>query len=598
MGVGYLAFEKVASLSEQPGFEKEESTMQINNIKLSGLRKDVDCLNYYIRAESSRVWKELTIWMHSDGDKSAWLQGPPGVGKSTEIFAFTMNYAMKLINSSNNGGDSNDDGGADSTTTNNIDSIFVKSNNSNYYAGKNIVSNNNKNDDVRQPSVLWIHQRVENLFILKVVNGKAERAIVGAEIFSNESFGTICNGMDLVVLDGIKGRMKTLFCNAKDCESVKKILACTSYGAGGGFSNEELSLYSFQRIYLYSWSKEDIVMANNSGVISGGNTGGDSFDHRAFFPSNNNDNNNSNSNNNVLTNEELDKRYYYAGGCMRYMNQPTKLSMQCMEDKLQECKEPNLLLRGLQGLLTTDTVNSLMAVYRKHYSVPVSKYVCDYLATKVNDGFIREAYVACGNNGSLQGWIFEMDIIRQIRQNKLLTLKESTTNNESNIELVFDKIVDYLPDDMNFTYDKLFKDQINVAIIPVKVNQGCFDFVHYSVSQESSNTQIVQDTLEDQKIHNFVFYQCTISTTHQYKCQHVATLLQKLIPSNSKEANTRTKKRKIDKPKVNVSLVVVRPYKLRKQSYTHGISDDIVAIQNFDEKFTVDYNVIYYDALD
>ena len=69
-------------------FDPNDSTYQVNNMHLSGLREtNVDPITLYMRQEAKDLWKRLE---ESADNALIFVSGCPGVGKSLVVFAQTF----------------------------------------------------------------------------------------------------------------------------------------------------------------------------------------------------------------------------------------------------------------------------------------------------------------------------------------------------------------------------------------------------------------------------------------------------------------------------------------------------------------------------
>lgn len=170
----------------------------------------------FVREETRNLWTTLEGLGVENGQKrGVWISGPPGVGKSTEVYAWGM------------------------------------------YRAKHIGS--------ERCNMLWVHQSSESYEIVKIVDG----SMVGTTMKNIDEIVDMCEGLDIIIFDAVRSGMKNLVLEALDKFQNAVIVACTSYQSGS--INQELWA-KYQPIFnfdytVYSWTWEQYVEAHEAGVF-------------------------------------------------------------------------------------------------------------------------------------------------------------------------------------------------------------------------------------------------------------------------------------------------------------------------------------------
>ena len=153
--------------------------------------------------------------------RGIWITGPPGIGKSTELFEWGMYMATRK--------------------------------------------------DGHRKNMLWVHSKSDfNYRVVKVVNGiiYTTRLIEnGGALFKHVL--QFSQGCSLVLLDGIRNEMTSLIVEFCERENDAIIIACTSYKSSNFRADQECLLHHFNKAYtMYSWTLEDYKAAWEANVFS------------------------------------------------------------------------------------------------------------------------------------------------------------------------------------------------------------------------------------------------------------------------------------------------------------------------------------------
>jgi hypothetical protein len=141
------------------------------------------------------------------------------------------------------------------------------------------------------------------------------------------------------------------------------------------------------------------------------------------------------------------------------------------------------------------------------------------LALLVDEAFTTKAQNINSDNPAWQGWVFELDLIRKLRQSvRVKTCISLKDENNADLEIKICAVIE-------FTGKDRFEPTSNTLYLPTKWNQGCFDAVYYFVDQLG--------------IHQFYFLGATIGESHDYNFKFIGSFLE-LCLEPPKRGNSRT----------------------------------------------------------
>lgn len=193
----------------QPSIIENNNTFVVFNTEHTSLlltkANNIKCI---VRNDTVRIWNELNEWLNNGRIRGACVKGPPGVGKSLVVYAFTMHY----IN----------------PPESNRNVLYIRQ----FGISYNIICYMNKSGNT--------YTTIDVNEILKI-------------LASNNSW-------NLVVLDGIKEELMKLYFSAYSVNNTVKVLCCTSYYYLK-MSIGESCWYKFINFKMYSWSLDEIKVA-------------------------------------------------------------------------------------------------------------------------------------------------------------------------------------------------------------------------------------------------------------------------------------------------------------------------------------------------
>ena len=202
-GFAQLAWKDI-ELQPQESCALDSVTWVLNNLNIGGLSNSSVAQTHYLRDESKKLNGVTT-------KNSLWIDGCPGVGKSTTLFAWGRSLKKK---------------------------------------------------------VLWVHFENGKYTLVNFENGEGKQCeLYNTEIKWNDIVNfAVSNKFDVVLLDGIRDDMKNIFANIKH-ESKCILVACTSYQSGG-YNTEAESKLSITYYHVSSWSFFDYTESCRLGVLN------------------------------------------------------------------------------------------------------------------------------------------------------------------------------------------------------------------------------------------------------------------------------------------------------------------------------------------
>lgn len=199
---------QVFAPSTVSAMDAEDSVWHVPHLKEVGLHNSVETGACYVRSQSVAMWRMLCEKLESPGEKACWIQGPPGVGKSTELFGWLMHVAPS------------------------------------------------------QKSVLWVHQISDGRCRAIMKDGDRWRMGFGPSIKSFQ----VPSSVEIVVLDGLR---EDMIATVEYFKFVKCpfIICCTSYGRTHLSGGTETFLNFDIPFQMLSWEKEEYERAIRRGIV-------------------------------------------------------------------------------------------------------------------------------------------------------------------------------------------------------------------------------------------------------------------------------------------------------------------------------------------
>lgn len=476
-------------------------TWIVNGLNYAGIGS-TSSLTTYVRRESRDLWEtlssltvcqDLACTGQCDTKRGVWITGPPGVGKSTELFGWGMYMATHPGPSRRN--------------------------------------------------MLWMHLLEDHIYIaiVRVIDGVTYHSKFRKVSVDITHLLELAHDCSLILLDAFRADMKGFVHSFYTEFPQALIVACTSYQCREFNSEYWASMNHLQLTgcVVFSWTWEQYCEAWRAGVFGS-----------------------------ELSLVALEELYYYAGGTIRSMfSKPHKVK-EFLSHKLAALSDFGLLLKGFAGEFSPLVLNSLISISHENNigftssSRLVSEYVVKAVSQKVDETFTMEARRLNVGNPSWQGWIFELEFLRNLRHMSLSSGWEhhcflSCRGDEGTVTPIELRVQGYSEFD-GTSAPPLVNDSI---IVPTRWNQGCFDAVHYSV---------------EGGVRRFLFMNATISQVHDFNFQHIADFLYL--------ATSAAGFRQPSPADICITMAAVTPESVQFKSIG-GRRDNIEAVQNFDRAF-------------
>ncbi len=239
----------------------------------------------------------------------------------------------------------------------------------------------------------------------------------------------------------------------------------------------------------------------------------------------------------------VDCKYFYAGGSARLMFEfPLDVAIKEINDAMDAVQNISQLLQDSESSKGTLSISTVRQCFQGKY-IMLSQYVTRKLLMRqdITWNFINAAKQQAGKNLALLGWIFELKVLWTMRRHmstpgheqascyqmnleempRNSKMKKGSQGKEKSIQLLLQG-EEHFAEIKNLTETSLASKDILLS--PDRFNFGCFDAAIVLFSGED-NTLIT--------------LQATISSSHSFKPEYVAELVQHLrkgkhIPSNLK----------------------------------------------------------------
>ena len=336
--------------------------------------------------------------------------------------------------------------------------------------------------DVSSNGFLWIH--FSSIDVNVIYRKKSGESLKGVFQLDNDAdkflsqFVKSCTDVSYIAIDGApasgKGITSKLFSIAGSRRDVKAV-ACTSL-APESYNTEQLKKTNWPKyIYIDSWSLAEYKDAYNTSLPS-------------FMQK-------------FSSESDLEESYFYAGGSIRLMCAEKQQTLDVLNFKLKEVVNYSSVFGGLRGEGSVGSVNTLMQMFDSR-TIPLSKYVVNFFASRVEESFIIQAEQMYVKNPAWLGWVFEMKVFQKVR-----------TKSENAFEFLYaDKNeIRFFPwslkkDEQPFLreYDPLidFNDiiQPNTIVFPTKFNQALWDMAYL---RKPNSVDIYQMTRRLSRDYNF-----------------------------------------------------------------------------------------------
>ena len=276
--------------------------------------------------------------------------------------------------------------------------------------------------------------------------------------------------VDLIVLDGaLVSLIRKVYIEMIKYKTVV-LITCTSFRGLGKMSSEvRVKTAEMVDFEMESWTEAEYFAAIAADVLK-------------------------------IPKKELGERYYYAGGSVRFIQQPINSLMRILKEKIAQVPDMNKLIgTGGVGQASDVAVNSLMAVYEGK-KVILSKYVTRMLFDQVSDDWIAKARSTLPDNPAWQGWVSEFEVLKLAGKGELFFYDQNTTTG-------YQWDSDRAMHTFNDENDENLKNPTQTGWFqPVKWNHACFDAL-YRVSKDKLRVvQITDASSHSSKLKYLVNY--------------------------------------------------------------------------------------------
>jgi hypothetical protein len=203
----------------------------VSGLVMAGLSDAADWRLTYVRHESVDLWNFLDNLQicstpncfdsaNCSRTRGAWISGPPGVGKSTELFGWGMYHATRV-------------------------------------------------DGLRK-NMLWVHQMFPGVIqVVRVLEGVVKYSTIRSEgLQMVNAIADLCVGCSILLFDALRNEMRSLIGITYMGNRDAVIVACTSYQSGGYNTEESTRLHHFcHRYIVYSWTLDQYKEAWRCGIF-------------------------------------------------------------------------------------------------------------------------------------------------------------------------------------------------------------------------------------------------------------------------------------------------------------------------------------------
>jgi hypothetical protein len=407
--------------------DMKTKTLLVNNLLTNRLSDaSVKC---HITEERLTLWKFLNdhASLNEDdyrGRPIVSIVGPPGIGKSVIAYAWTIWYATHFKKRT----------------------LYVQGIHLNFEL-VSIVENR-----VTRCSIKYTHDsEVGNIH--NVINNMHKD-----------------NCYDLVVSDGDNPNLnKFLFQRLTNT----LVVTVSSFQTFSELSQRLMVTRKQYRHIVLSWTKEEIIEANNSGNLP-------------------------------VPLDELEERMFYSGTCIRWLlSEPTQAKLH-IDMQMNSVENYNQLLCGKIGDKSLDEVNSLLSLPTIGRSTILSEYIVRVISEKATDSLVPLCRNVLPENLVWQGLVTKLEVLHMIHTRPTLHLWDKNGNHETWETSLKRTIIDENDSSIRPTQSRGW------WLIPSYFNQGCFDALYIKLDG------------------TLVVFQITDAIKHDYKLKVLVPLVKKL----------------------------------------------------------------------
>ena len=446
------------------------SFVSISYLKLAGIGKDDEIHKLFIRECAMEAYKYLCT-----NEQGFIIHGPPGTGKSI-ITWFWVLQQVKF----------------------------------------------------HQKTVIWIHVSNNEHICLKLSQKEffiTQTILINNQILDLIRF-SIPGQINIIVLDGVACNnnfqsefVTTLnnwrnYYNGKGIQTVQTVLVSSL-----SFKVCESDQYQIQPFLMYPWIFEEYKSA---------------CENEEFFKSIKNF-----MENETYNEEMLNNKFYFAGASARWMfSTKTTEVISLINNYIDRLDLNEKLLNFNMGDKNPMILNHLIMQFpykvNQQYFVPkrffVSEFACKTIILRGNASLLNSSYLIAKDlkNKSFLGWLFEIDVIKQLQTNQNILINEKSAPDSTNQhQLVVNNmsgLIDVSPNMINNDLEKMLS---GIWCRPAAFNQTGFDL--YRLVEISS--QPTNQTAKSKKTNKLIkkrflldCYQITIAQKHSLKVNAINKL--------------------------------------------------------------------------